>query len=138
MPRDANPRRLFADGFLEAGDGVLQRLHFRQREQEGQRGLGALILAQTVHVQAVPTAAGGRIVERQAQIVSTEEPLERAPRLRDPEHVARRMIRFDAGGNRYLGFDGLLVELRAFLAARIKSRSEERRVGKECRSRWSP
>jgi hypothetical protein len=45
-----------------------------QREQESQRGLGTLVLAHTVHVQAVATAAGARIVKRQAQIVSTEEP----------------------------------------------------------------
>ena len=32
-----------------------------------------------------------------------------------------------------LGFVGLFTEERMFLA-----RSEERRVGKECRSRWSP
>ena len=34
MPRDANQRRLFGGWFLEAGEGVLQRLHFREREQE--------------------------------------------------------------------------------------------------------
>ena len=79
-----------------------------------------MVLTQPVHVQSVPAAAGGRIVEREAQIISTEKPFERAARFRNPEHVARGVIRFDAGGNRHLGFDGLLVEDRAFLAARIK------------------
>src|ERR1035438_4661231 len=74
LRRGSNQHRSFADGFLEAGDDVLQRLHFRERQQKGQRGLGALVLAQTVHVQAVPTTAGGRIVEGEAQVVSTEEP----------------------------------------------------------------
>ena len=52
-------RLLFAIRFLETGEGVLQRLHFRQRQQKGQRGFGALVLAQTVHVQTVTAAAGG-------------------------------------------------------------------------------
>ena len=30
------------------------------------------------------------------------------------------------------------AEIRAILSDRIDKRSEERRVGKECRSRWSP
>ena len=95
----------------------MQCLHFRERQQERQRGFGALILAQPIHMQAVAAAAGARIVEREAQIIPTEEPLERAPRFRDPERVARCLIRFDAGGNRDLGFDGLLIKDRAFLAA---------------------
>jgi hypothetical protein len=37
MPRDANQRRLFAGRFLETGEGVLQRLHFRERQQKSQR-----------------------------------------------------------------------------------------------------
>ncbi len=108
--------RVFCSACISASD-----------EQEGQRGFGALILAQPVHVQAVATAAGGRIVERQAQIVPAEEPLERAARFRDPEHVARGLIRFDAGGNRGLGFDGLLVE-----NARVPCRADKIRS-----SRWA-
>ena len=99
----------------------MQCLHFRQRQQERQRGLAALVLAQPVHVQTIATAARARIVERETQIIPTEKPLKRAPRFRDPEHVARCLIRLDAGGNRDLGFDGLLIEDCAFLAAREKS-----------------
>ena len=40
-------------GLLETGEAVLQHLHFREREQERQRGLGALVLAQPVHVQTI-------------------------------------------------------------------------------------
>ena len=32
----------------------------------------------------------------------------------------------------------MYLNLVEYLARRFKSRSEERRVGKECRSRWSP
>ena len=108
---------LLPGGFLETGEAVLQRLHFREREQERQRGFAALILTQPVHMQPVAAAASGRVVEREAQIVPAQEPLERAPRLRHPERIARRLIRLDAGGNRDLRLDGLLVEDGAFPAA---------------------
>ena len=113
--------RLFANRLLETGERVLQRLHFRQRQQKGQRGFRALILAQPVHMEAVAAAAGAGIIQRQAQIIAAEKPLERAARFRHPEHVAGGVIRLDAGGNGGLRLDGLLVELRAFLAAREKS-----------------
>ena len=34
--------------------------------------------------------------------------------------------------------DGYVLRTEAELQPRLRSRSEERRVGKECRSRWSP
>ena len=38
-----------------------------------------------------------------------------------------------------IGYDiHRLVEGRALIVGGVKIRSEERRVGKECRSRWSP
>ena len=40
----------------------------------------------------------------------------------------------DFGWYRYVGLDGKVICMKGFGA----SRSEERRVGKECRSRWSP
>ena len=63
------------------------------------------------------------------------------------------VIRWSAIGKDYSGFDlaheGLLlgikgikrgnpVYLKPFFSAGVENRSEERRVGKECRSRWSP
>src|SRR2546426_9993295 len=42
---------------------------------------------------------------------------------------------FEGGVRPLLGFLGFLA---AGLAIALKERSEERRVGKECRSRWSP
>src|SRR2546430_4465137 len=37
-----------------------------------------------------------------------------------------------------IGLDEMLVFIRAVTRAAQRARSEERRVGKECRSRWSP
>src|ERR1051326_1991458 len=37
-----------------------------------------------------------------------------------------------------LNFDKKLITFQVFRAAKESKRSEERRVGKECRSRWSP
>src|ERR1043166_5653363 len=51
-----------------------------------------------------------------------------APTMRIPESVAQTL-------NAYLAFRAVLL---ACKRASIASRSEERRVGKECRSRWSP
>src|SRR6266496_6116047 len=44
----------------------------------------------------------------------------------------------DLGRNPQLGVYQLAVLLGAFEALGLTERSEERRVGKECRSRWSP
>ena len=48
-------------------------------------------------------------------------------------------IRFDGEGNEFYLFvtgDGFLYNMVRIIAGLL--RSEERRVGKECRSRWSP
>ena len=41
-------------------------------------------------------------------------------------------------GSLYWGTPGARDILLGGLACAVRSRSEERRVGKECRSRWSP
>src|SRR6185437_2595919 len=87
---------LIGSGLFETGESVLQRTFFRESEQKGQRGFGPLILAQSINVKPIAATAGAGIVKRHSQIVSTEEPLEGAARFRDPEHIARGMIRFDA------------------------------------------
>jgi len=89
----------------------LQGPLFGQRQEERQRGFGALILAQPIHMQAIATTTGAGIVEGEAQIISPEKPLERAACFRDPEQVARGVIRLDAGGYCRLRLDGLLIEL---------------------------
>ena len=54
------------------------------------------------------------------------------------EHIKERIAKFD--NKLYLEFGGKLFD--DYHASRVlpgfKPRSEERRVGKECRSRWSP
>ena len=47
---------LFGGRSLEAGDGILERLHFREGDKECQRRFRTLILAHPVHVQSVATA----------------------------------------------------------------------------------
>ena len=52
-----------------------------------------------------------------------------------PSEVKRDWIVVDAAGKR---FGKVLTEVATLLRGKHKPRSEERRVGKECRSRWSP
>src|SRR5688572_4911143 len=106
---------------FEAGDGVLERLHFREGNQECQRRFRTLVLAQPVHVQPIPATPCAWIVQRESQIVSAQEPLESSVRLRDPKHVTRPVKRLDTGGYRHLRLDRLLIEQRALLSARIES-----------------
>ena len=72
-------------------------------------------------MQTIAAAAGSGVVERKAQIVPTEKPLKCPTRFRDPEHIVRGVIRLDAGGNRHLRLNGLLVKDGAFIAARKES-----------------
>jgi hypothetical protein len=55
--------------------------HLRERDVEGERGLGSLVFIHTVRVQAVGTATRSRIVKRECEIVATEEPLKRTAGL---------------------------------------------------------
>ena len=108
--------------FLEAGEGVLQRLHFREREQEGQRGLRPLVSG-----SRGPRASrrdSRRWWSRRAASPRSLRPRNHSKARRasaDPEPVAGGVIRLDAGGHRDLRLDGLLVEQRAFLAAPVES-----------------
>ena len=53
-------------------------------------------------------------------------------------HLSMRKLR-DERGNNYYGIDeDIRDRLRSKLMQAVHRRSEERRVGKECRSRWSP
>src|SRR5574341_145626 len=55
-------------------------------------------------------------------------------RLLDEATKGRLTLLFSARDAEY----NQAVALREYLLSRCKGRSEERRVGKECRSRWSP
>src|SRR2546421_7791501 len=57
----------------------------------------------------------------------------------DPEKVVTNIVIFDVAETG-MAADAICGQLRerSVLASGFGSRSEERRVGKECRSRWSP
>src|SRR3712207_9074346 len=70
-----------------------------------------------------------------------------APRLRNADPVdltialvvlAAYYMAFVLGWLRILHAFGIRIPYRVALQSEMLSRSEERRVGKECRSRWSP
>ena len=88
--------------------------HFGERDLEDQGRFGSLILVHAVVVQTIAAAAGCRIVQRQAKVIATEKPFERAFRLPPPLRVARGAEGIQAGGNHRLRLDRLLVEFRAF------------------------
>ena len=68
--------------------------------------------------------------------------LDRLPRLLELHRPALVIIELGSNdGLRGLAFDGIATNLRRMIEAVRQvgaKRSEERRVGKECRSRWSP
>lgn len=94
-------------------DEVCGAVHFRERKVEGEGGLGSLILANAIYMEAIAAAAGGKIIERETEVVTPEEPLEGAPRLVRPPRILRRAEGLMAGGDHGLHLDGLLVEIRA-------------------------
>ena len=85
-------------------------MHVDQGAEPGERGFGSLVVVRTVFEQAIATAARGGVGEGEADGVVAEEPVEGIPRLVDPLRVAGRMEGFDAGGDRGMRLDGLLVE----------------------------
>ena len=70
-------------------------VHLGEGEVEGEGRFGALVLVDAILVKPVAAAAGGRIVEREAEVVAAEEPLEGAPRFLEPRWslVARKASR---------------------------------------------
>ena len=84
--------------------------HVHQREQERERRLRALVLVHPVGVQPVAAAAGQRVVERLLQLVLSEKPGERAPRVLGPAMISGRAERVHARRDRRAGLDRLLIE----------------------------
>ena len=58
--------------------------------------------------------------------------------LKNPEACRRLMDTFNDSLDMADVLDAPTVSAQQFAAALFNARSEERRVGKECRSRWSP
>ena len=105
----------------EGGKGAFELLQLGKRQQKRQRRLGALVLVNSIGVQAVMAAAGAGVVEFHAEIVAAEEPFEGEPRFIEPCRVFGRAIGFDAGGDSSPGLDWLLIEIGPRAAARVKA-----------------
>src|SRR5260370_37767874 len=66
----------------------LREAKIEQREQEGEGRFSALVLIDTVRLEAVVARASGRLDQRHAQIVPPEKPVEDELRLLGPLRVA--------------------------------------------------
>src|SRR5216684_3734482 len=88
---------------------------------------GVKISGCTVHFVDENLDAGPIIVQRTVPVRADDDASTLAARILDEEHVAyvEALARLSSGRYRVDG-------------RRVVFRSEERRVGKECRSRWSP
>src|ERR1700693_5685103 len=72
-------------------------------------------------MQAVPAAAGFRIIKRKLEIVVTQEPVESPPCFVAPAAVPGYAVRFQTRGNRAPGFNGLLIETGLITVLMIKA-----------------
>ena len=52
--------------------------------------------------------------------------------------ISKQSDEFEFPGTRWLEVDNFIGASKTNMKNDLKKRSEERRVGKECRSRWSP
>lgn len=68
-------------------DEVGGAVHFRERKLEGEGGLSTLVLTDSIHMQAVAAATGAEIVERYAEVIAPQEPLESSPRFIRPLRI---------------------------------------------------
>ena len=75
-----------------------------------------------LHMYSIQSRAGGGNMEGRKYVLMISEAVETEYGQGDPEMAERRRTFLE----------------KATLWARQATRSEERRVGKECRSRWSP
>ena len=72
-------------------------------------------------MQAVSTSAGRVIVERDLQVVISQEPIEGGPRLFPPAAFSRSAISLQASRYDGTSFDRLLIEARLFRFPRIEA-----------------
>ena len=72
------------------------------------------------------------------KLVADAIALHKSGRLDEAERSYRAALRMTPGHGAIAHNLGVLAAAQGKHAAAISHRSEERRVGKECRSRWSP
>src|SRR4051812_5738733 len=89
--------------------GAFELVHLGQGEEEGEGRLGALVPVDPILLEAVAASPGARVVELQAQVVAAEEPLEGDAGLVQPDGLLGGPVGLQAGGDRRVGLDRLLV-----------------------------
>ena len=94
----------------ECRQGAFQQVHLGEGEEEGEGRFGPLVPVDPVLLEAVAAAAGARVVQLLAQVVAAEEPLEGGAGLVQPGGILGGPVRLQAGGDRRVGLDRLLVE----------------------------
>ena len=106
----------------ECRQGAFQQVHLGEGEQEGEGRFGPLVPVDPVLLEAVAAAAGAWVVEVLAQVVAAEEPLEGRAGLVQPGGVLGGPVGLQAGRDRRVGLDRLLVELGPLAAPCGRSR----------------
>src|SRR3712207_7319495 len=106
---------------------ILNLLFFFFQAEDGIRYIGVT----GVQTCALPISQGTRLVPRGRERLAALRGV-LVERTGEPELVARLVEAVEQGD------DLALARLRPYALADAWGRSEERRVGKECRSRWSP
>ena len=89
---------------------MFSQAQFQQGMKIGQCRFRTLILVGAIGVQAVPATASRRVIHGQIQVVAPAEPIEGPAGFFAPARVPGDSVRFEAGGHRGLGLDGLLIE----------------------------
>src|SRR5438270_13453811 len=97
---DRDERRRRADRSRRSADGPLGRAHLEEREQERERRLRPLVFVHAIGMEPIAATARDRIVERQLELVLPEEPIECAPRTRDPDAISRELMRVETRRDR--------------------------------------
>ena len=104
-----------------------------------------IFLVRTRFFLALRRLRGGFLLCSYSALLSLPWKREGEPRLRVRANPARRLIRRPRAAyfscllsSAYLGFCFAFFLLLSSRPSSLFARSEERRVGKECRSRWSP
>jgi len=72
-------------------------------------------------MQTIPAASGNRVIERHVQVIPPQEPFKDAVCTIAPLPIAGHPVGFQAGRDRRLGLDRLLIEAGPLLAPRVET-----------------